>query len=121
MFDSLKNFFVGIWEAAKGALLTFIDVCKNFFLSVWGIAVAIFTAVVSIFEFIGDATGQLSVYIDQMVIPNWTPDTTGLSTVLRTANTFFPINELFAMLAVYWTLAIIMMCYRAIKTWLPGG
>lgn len=43
----------------------------------------------------------------------------GVSSVLAIGNTFTPLNEAFAYAAAYFTIMLVMLLYRNVKSWIP--
>ena len=51
-----------------------------------------------------------------LAVPNST-----VSTILQVTNTFTPLDEAFEYISMYLTLAVIVISYRQLKSWLPAG
>ena len=123
MFNSIINALEALWDAFVYVLQTTWNYVQAGYVWMIGAVYAFILVSKEVGDFVGvlvvdisSATGALSVSPGNGVSGYITSP---VGQALATANTFFPVQEVFVLLSAYTVVLLNMMLYRFIKSWIP--
>lgn len=120
MFDTIINWLAGLWETVWGVIQEIWRQTGETIANAWTIGLLVIGWVWWAFDKIGGVIATLVGAVDAIAFPSLSSAAPGtLSYVLSVANSFFPVDALFAFLVGYVTLRLSLTVYKLIKSWIP--
>jgi hypothetical protein len=116
--NKLTAVVVLVWVAFKALLKVIWDYCKTGWTWLVGLIWILVVAIIDVINTINDMVTTLLAKLAAIVVPSPTV-LTSVSDWFNVINTFFPLVEMFVILAGLSTLWIIALYYRFTKSWLP--
>lgn len=120
MFDPILEWLNNVWEAVLRLFQLTVDWLKYGYVWVVGIVWGFLVVTERVVLFVADMVVTLVNLLSSFAAPNGQISANGSTDLLAIANTFFPVEELFTLIAALSLVCLAGIIYRFVKSWIPG-